>query len=251
MKSLVYFDIAVHGTSLGRITFELFMDQVPKTAKNFLALCRGTVDGLHYKGSRFHRVIKGFMVQGGDIVNGDGSGGVSIYGSVFEDESFVRKHDQPLLLSSANRGPDTNASQFFITCAICPHLDDKHVVFGRVVSGEDIVRKMEELETNSDDEPIHLAIITDCGEVREDTAQIVEEEEEIVDQQVELDQDETNPYVIGIAPPEETNVPLRFLSQGVGKRVFKPPSRPESATDKSGRKVKGRGMIVFLFDIEI
>jgi peptidyl-prolyl isomerase D len=237
-----FFEISINGKAQGRITFELF-DDVPKTCQNFLSLCKGDYEGLHFKGSRFHRIIKDFMVQGGDIINGDGTGGMSIYGEVFDDESFERKHDQPLLLSSANKGPNTNSSQFFITSTACPHLDDKHVVFGRIISGEDVFRRIESLETNQDDEPLELVIITDCGQVMDPRTVVAKDIEE--PQEQEVDPEETNPYIIGIAPPEETNVPLRFLGSGVGSRVFKPRSRPESATDKSGRKVRGRGLIVY------
>jgi len=174
-RNIVFLDIEVEGQCLGRVVIQLFNDLVPKTAENFRALCTGekglgptTDKPLHFKGSIFHRVIKKFMVQGGDFQNRNGTGGESIYGAKFDDEDFTMKHETPGLLSMANSGPNTNGSQFFITTVKTPHLDGKHVVFGKVIKGMGIVYEIEEMETEQD-KPLKDVIIKDCGELPADT----------------------------------------------------------------------------------
>ena len=171
VTSTVFFDLEIDGTPAGRVEFGLFGETVPKTAENFRALCTGekgkgkSGKELTYKGSTFHRVIPKFMCQGGDFTRGNGTGGESIYGEKFADENFDLKHDAPYLLSMANAGPNTNGSQFFITTALTPWLNGKHVVFGRVTKGDAIIRAVEKLgsQTGATRSKITIA---DCGVVK-------------------------------------------------------------------------------------
>ncbi|KAJ2943947.1 hypothetical protein O0L34_g8270 [Tuta absoluta] len=160
----VYFDISVNKQEMGRIIMLLRADVVPKTAENFRALCTHE-KGYGYQGSCFHRIIPDFMCQGGDFTNNNGTGGKSIYGRKFEDENFTLKHTGPGILSMANSGPNTNGSQFFLCTAKTDWLDNKHVVFGHVISGLDVLKKMERYGSKSGTTSAKL-VITNCGELQ-------------------------------------------------------------------------------------
>ncbi|KAI0634595.1 peptidyl-prolyl cis-trans isomerase Cpr7 [Trametes polyzona] len=226
-RPLVFFDITIGGRPAGRIVMQLYNDIVPKTAENFRALCTGEKgEGkagkpLHYKGCSFHRVIKGFMVQGGDFTAGNGTGGESIYGEKFEDENFEVKHSKRFLLSMANAGANTNGSQFFITCNPTPHLDGKHVVFGEVIRGKSVVRAIENTETASGDVPVEPCIIADCGELPPDDPSLAEPA--AADGDVYEDYPEDQDPVDGQDVMESAEIALKIAREvrEVGNKLFK------------------------------
>lgn len=158
-NKFVFFDIGINNKKIGKIVIELFDKIVPYTCKNFKELCISK----KYKGSPFHRIIKDFMIQGGDFTRGNGTGGMSIYGEKFDDENFDIPHDRPYLLSMANSGPNTNGSQFFITTSETPHLDGKHVVFGEIIKGFELIDKLNTIQTDENDRPVYNVIIMNCG----------------------------------------------------------------------------------------
>ncbi|KAL8890779.1 MAG: hypothetical protein Q9205_002460 [Flavoplaca limonia] len=164
----VFLDIQSGSDFLGRIIIEIFSDKTPKTAENFRAICTpSSAQPLTYKGSPFHRIVNEFMIQGGDITAGNGTGGMSIYGPVFEDENIGwREIDAVGLVCMANRGKGTNSSQYFITLAPCQHLNAKHTVFGHVIKGMDVCQRMSEVSVDKRDRPLSEIIISDCGELQ-------------------------------------------------------------------------------------
>ncbi|XP_033209201.1 peptidyl-prolyl cis-trans isomerase B-like [Belonocnema kinseyi] len=162
----VYFDIMIDDYPAGRIVVGLFGELAPKTVKNFITLATTGINGRTYAGSKFHRVIKKFMIQGGDLEKGDGSGSISIYGKYFDDETFEVKHTGAGFISMANAGKNTNGCQFFITTIATPWLDGQHTAFGKVVEGIDVVFKIEQTKTDSDDKPVSPVVILESGTIK-------------------------------------------------------------------------------------
>ncbi|RWS31187.1 peptidyl-prolyl cis-trans isomerase cyp11-like isoform X1 [Leptotrombidium deliense] len=268
MRKRCFFDIEIDNKPVGRIVLELFNDVCPVTAENFRALCTGemglgktTEKPLHYKNVIFHRVVKNFMIQGGDFSMGpklflhfddagNGRGGESIFGGTFKDENFEMKHNEPFLLSMANRGKDTNGSQFFITTKPAPHLDGVHVVFGHVISGQEVVSEIENQAIDKNSKPLVNVLIANCGEL---VPQIKPKEKDKGDKEeekkenVEVDQAEVE---CTIKPEEIPEIPAnRFLMRDVeakdaankAKGTRDERIRSRTQTTRSGRKVKGRG----------
>ncbi|XP_041780326.1 peptidyl-prolyl cis-trans isomerase, rhodopsin-specific isozyme [Anopheles merus] len=165
VTSQVYMDVSIDGEKIGRITIGMFGEEAPKTVANFRQLCTKDVDGFSYKGSRFHRVIQKFMIQGGDVVSGDGHGAISMYGKYFDDENLKINHTCSGFIAMANRGPNTNGCQFYITTLPAPWLDGKHTIFGKVLDGQAVVHKVEQVRTDTDDYPVKPVIIEDCGDL--------------------------------------------------------------------------------------
>jgi len=174
VRPKVFMDIKIEGQPKGRLVIELYSDKVPKTAENFRRLCIGDAGlakslrvPLHYKGTPFHRIVPGFMCQGGDITRRNGMGGESIYGPQFEDENFKVPHNKVGTVSMANRGPNTNGSQFFITTKVCNQLNGGYVAFGQLIEGFDLLEEMEACGTKTDQgTPTKKIIISNCGELK-------------------------------------------------------------------------------------
>lgn len=170
---VVFLDITIAGVKQGRIVIELFADICPKTCENFRQFCTGEYRKskeqgampIGYKGTLFHRVIDGFMIQGGDFVSNDGKGSQSIHGTYFDDENFSVSHDSPGIVAMANTGPNTNGCQFFITCEVCKYLDGKYVAFGKVIDGMMVVRKIEKVSVGKNNKPKFAVAVAECGEL--------------------------------------------------------------------------------------
>ncbi|KFB41013.1 AGAP009991-PA-like protein [Anopheles sinensis] len=165
VTSEVYMDVSIDGEKIGTIIIGLFGEEAPRTVANFRQLCTASVDGFSYRGSRFHRVIPKFMIQGGDVVSGNGHGAISMYGQYFDDENLKINHTSSGFIAMANRGPNTNGCQFYITTMPAPWLDGKHTIFGKVMDGHGVVHKVEQVRTDTDDYPVKSVIIDDCGDV--------------------------------------------------------------------------------------
>jgi len=223
---------------LGRVVCELFNDITPKTCENFRALCTGE-QGLTYKSSIVHRVVEDFMVQLGDFTKGDGTGGESIYGKTFEDENFKMGHEVGVL-SMANAGPGTNGSQFFITCKPCPFLDGKHVVFGKVINGMEVVRAIEAVPTLDRDRPIYPPVITRCGQLvrrKRKSKKEIKKRKSTVNKEDVGEIDPLNDELNNVAEAE--NEEEQEPTDPPPKKRKKTPPPPMIGLD--GRIMKGRG----------
>ncbi|XP_065334817.1 peptidyl-prolyl cis-trans isomerase G-like [Cloeon dipterum] len=281
-----FLDVSIAGLDSGRVVIELFSDKCPRTVENFRSLCTGEKGigslgkPLHYEGTIFHRVIKDFVVQGGDFTEGDGSGGESIYGGTFDDEDLTGKHDRKYLVSMANRGKNTNGSQFFILTGPAPHLDGIHTVFGHVVSGQDMIEKINILPVDNMFRPLQDVKVIRSGELvlrpkkkKEKKKKKVSSSSDSSDSEKETikkkkkekhrrssrSDDETaekeeegvpHPLVttFNISKDEIPEVPANFLSRNTGPDKDKEGqferrgSRIRGRT-KSGRTIKGRGTL--------
>lgn len=279
-----FFDITIGGIPVGRVVMQLFNDVCPKTVENFRALCTGekgigktTGKPLHYQGTTFHRVVKDFMVQSGDFSDGNGKGGESIYSGQFADENFDLKHDAPFLLSMANKGPNTNGSQFFVLTQPAPHLDGIHTVFGHVISGKEVIKEIEELQVDKKNRPLQDARIVNCGELvpkkkkeessEEDSSSSSDEEEKLrkklkkekkkakkaarkaEKEEGELEDQASHPLIqlSNIDPDTIPDIPNnRFLDRNPGHREERRDDRDKGASKVvGGKKVKGRGTMMY------
>ncbi|CAO4367896.1 unnamed protein product [Caenorhabditis nigoni] len=273
-----FFDVSINGEPAGRIVFALWNFSCPSTVENFRSLCTGELGELYghpatYQGSIFHRVVKGFMIQGGDITHKNGQGGFSIYGRQFDDENLSLKHNKPYLLSMANRGPDTNGSQFFITTQETPHLDGKHVVFGEVVKGIELVKRIENLEVDEDDKPLDKVQVVYSGEMVKKGGAVdkmkdqMEETKEKEPSGVKMDDEpKTNNWLMRRSRSPEDRKKRdsedrrhrrrdnreKRRSRSRSRRSRSPQDRERrdrkrpTITTKDGVKIKGRGKVTFL-----
>eukprot|EP01060_Flectonema_neradi_P038547 TRINITY_DN812_c0_g2_i5.p1 TRINITY_DN812_c0_g2~~TRINITY_DN812_c0_g2_i5.p1 ORF type:complete len:387 (+),score=94.19 TRINITY_DN812_c0_g2_i5:84-1163(+) len=221
MGKRCFFDITIGGEAAGRMVFQLFDADAPRTSENFRALCTGEKGPIpehdewqiHFKGSKFHRVIPGFMCQGGDFTVGDGTGGWSIFGDKFDDEPFTHSHSRAGLLSMANAGPNTNSSQFFITTQDAPHLNGKHVVFGKVLKGMNVLRKIEGTPTGKFDVPESDVVIANCG--------TLEDGEDDGVQTDDTDKYEDYPQDSEVALTDDEKLKAAEAIKGLGNEFFK------------------------------